>query len=121
MAQDANALISLFAPDVVFYSDGGGRAPAALNPIYGPDKVMRLIVGLMGKFDPAAIPGMLALEINGRPGLVLTVDGNIYATLGIETDGARITAIYLMRNPDKLTRIERALNRPSAPGSSASA
>ncbi len=109
MAQDANALIALFSPEVVFYSDGGGRAPAALNPIYGPDKVMRLIIGLMAKFDPAAIPGMQALEINGRPGLVLTVDGGIYSTLGIETDGDLITAIYLMRNPDKLTRIERAL------------
>jgi RNA polymerase sigma-70 factor (ECF subfamily) len=121
MAQDANALAALFSPEIVFYSDGGGRVPAALNPIYGPDKVTRLIIGLLGKFDPAAIPGMQALEINGRPGLVLTVDGSIYSTLGIETDGARITAIYLMRNPDKLTRIERALNCPSAPGSSASA
>ena len=121
MAQDSNALIALFAPEIVFYSDGGERAPAALNPIYGPDKVTRLIIGLLAKFDPAAVPHMRALEINGRPGLVLTVDDNVYSTLGIETDGARITAIYLMRNPDKLTRIERALSRPSAPGSSASA
>jgi RNA polymerase sigma-70 factor (ECF subfamily) len=120
-AQDANALIALFAPEIVFYTDGGGSAPAALNPIYGPDKVMRLILGLMGKFDPAAIPGMHALEINGRPGLVLTVDGGIYSTLGIETDGTRITAIYLMRNSDKLARFERALSRRSAPGSTASA
>jgi RNA polymerase sigma-70 factor (ECF subfamily) len=120
MAQDANALIALFAPEIVFYTDGGGRAPAALNPIYGPDKVTRLIIGLLAKFDPAAVPRIQALEINGRPGLVLTVDGGVYSTLGIETDGAQITAIYLMRNPDKLARIERALSRPSAPGSSAS-
>jgi RNA polymerase sigma-70 factor, ECF subfamily len=121
MAQDSNALVALFSPEVVFYSDGGGRVPAALLPIHGPDKVMRLLVGLMGKFDPASIPALDALEINGRPGLVITVDSAIHSTLGIETDGARITAIYLMRNPDKLTRIERALSRPSAPGSSASA
>jgi RNA polymerase sigma-70 factor (ECF subfamily) len=121
IAQDTNALIELFAPDVVFYSDGGGRVPAALNPVHSPDKVMRLIVGLMGKFDPAAIPGMRAMEINGRPGLVLTVDGGVFSTLGIETDGVRITAIYLMRNPDKLKRIAHTLNAPSVPGSSASA
>ena len=65
--------------------------------------------------------GMQALEINSRPGLVLIVDGGVFSTLGIETDGVRITAIYLMRNPDKLRRIERTLNAPSAPGSSASA
>lgn len=120
-ARDANALVALFSPEIVFYSDGGGRVPAALNPIYGPDKVMRLITSLMAKFDPAVVPHMQALEINGRPGLVLTVDGSVYSTLGIETDGAYITAIYLMRNPDKLTRIGRALSRPSAPGSIASA
>ncbi|MGD0144924.1 MAG: RNA polymerase sigma factor SigJ [Rhizomicrobium sp.] len=121
MAQDGSALIALFSPEVVFYSDGGGQVPAALIPIHGPDKVMRLIVGLMGKFDPNAIPALQALEINGRPGIVITVDGNLHSTLGIETDGVRITAIYLMRNPDKLKRIERAFNRQSAPGSSASA
>ncbi len=46
---DASNLAGLFADDIVFYSDGGGRVSAALNPIFGSDKVTRLIEGLSRK------------------------------------------------------------------------
>jgi RNA polymerase sigma-70 factor (ECF subfamily) len=119
-ATDEQALASLFAPDVIFYSDGGGRVPAALNPILGADKVQRLIVGLVGKFmEDGGVPDWSPVEINGRPGLVLRVRGQFDSTLDIETDGARITALYLVRNPDKLMRLSRGLTPPSSPGSSA--
>ena len=110
---DSKQLEALFAPDVVAYTDGGGRVQAALNPIHGADKVSRFLLGLLKKYAGKGIPGSAPIEINGEPGLLLTLDGAIFSTVTIETDGERITAIYAVRNPEKLKRI--------SPGSSASA
>ena len=108
--RDSAALQQLFAPDVVFYTDGGGRVTAALNPIFGSDKVERFIFGLARKRSKAeAFPSIVAMEINGRPGLVIALNGKIDSTLDIETDGERIVALYLVRNPDKLARFESAI------------
>ncbi len=104
LVQDQSELARLFAPDVVFYSDGGGRAPAALNPIFGSDRVQRLILGLMSKFRSETAPVVKPVEINGRSGLVMVVDGVLFSALDIEAANGRITAIYLLRNPDKLAR-----------------
>ncbi len=49
MTQDTATLMQLLAPEAVFYSDGGGRAKAALLPVRSADKVARLIAGLMRK------------------------------------------------------------------------
>jgi RNA polymerase sigma-70 factor (ECF subfamily) len=119
-ARDEQALIRLFAPDVVFYSDGG--IAAALNPIFGADKVLRLIVALVGKFrEDGGNPDWSIAEINGRPGLVLRNHGQFDSALDIETDGACIVSLYLVRNPEKLVRVEQAFTSPSSPGSAASA
>lgn len=112
MTQDADALAQLFAPDIVFYSDGGGRVPAALNPILGADKVQRFILGLVRKFTDAAKTSFAPIEINGRPGVLLTLNDQIHSVLDIETDGERITSAYLVRNPEKLARLERNLPAP---------
>lgn len=44
-------LQALLTEDAVFYSDGGGKVKAALNPIYGDSKVARLILGLLNKLE----------------------------------------------------------------------
>lgn len=108
--QDTAALRQLFAPGIVFYTDGGGRVTAALNPIFGSEKVERFIFGLARKRSKAEDhPSITVLEINGRPGLLLAFAGKIDSTLDIETDGERIVALYLVRNPDKLSRLESAM------------
>ncbi len=105
VAQDTAALTALFADDVVLYTDGGGRVAAALNPIHGADKGARFVVGLARKFyaDSVGVPVMT--EINGKPGIVLTVDGVLHSAVSLETDGETITAVYVMRNPEKLVRL----------------
>lgn len=118
--QDGDALAKLFAPDVIFYSDGGGRVPAALNPVYGSDRVQRLILGLMRKSYGRGVTHFGVAEIGGRPGFVSAGDDGPYSALDIETDGERITAIFVLRNPEKLARIARVL-MPSSGGSSPSA
>ena len=45
--------------------------------------------------------------VNGEPGLLRYVDGQLESAQGILTDGQRITGIYVVRNPDKLAGILR--------------
>ncbi|HEV2650883.1 MAG TPA: RNA polymerase sigma factor SigJ [Rhizomicrobium sp.] len=113
---DTSALMRLFAPDVVLYSDGGGKAKAALNPIYGADKVARFLAGVVSKFWQNNFEVRL-VELNGMPGFVLQEDGSLHSALTVEFDGEAVSALYFVRNPDKLERI----NRLFSPGPSPSA
>ena len=114
---DPQQLSRLLAKDVVLYSDGGGRAAAALNPIYGADKVIRFGLGVMRKFSPAEGFALEFTDINGAPGYLLRTREGVHTALTMEFDGDLISAIYLVRNPDKLGRV----SRPSSPLSSPSA
>lgn len=102
---DAAGIANLLAKDVVLYSDGGGKAAAALNPIFGADRVARFTQGIVRKFAP---PGGFAVEpteINGAPGFLLRLGDGLHSVLTVDFEGERIRAIYLIRNPDKLRRV----------------
>jgi len=102
---DVAALARLLAEDAVLYTDGGGKRVAALNPIYGADKILRFLAGIARK-NPA-LPDIEArpAAINGLAGFVMReTDGAIF-TLAIEHRDGRITAIYVTRNPEKLTHV----------------
>jgi len=43
--------------------------------------------------------------INGEPGLLRYVDGQLESANAVVTDGERIVAIFGVRNPDKLAKI----------------
>jgi RNA polymerase sigma-70 factor (ECF subfamily) len=43
------------------------------------------------------------VEINGEPGIVSYVDGRPQSAFTIEVDDARIRAIYIVTNPEKLS------------------
>lgn len=100
---DMAGLLALLTDDVVLHSDGGGRVPAALNPIYGPSKVARGILGLLRKVPPGLIP-RVAL-VNGQPGIVNYFNGVPYAIVALDMVEGRIQEIDLIVNPDKLRHI----------------
>jgi len=98
-------LRSLLANDVAIYSDGGGKRPAAPQPIVGIDRVMQAHMGLARIFakDPSQ---MLRYGlINGLPGFVTREADNELQTTALQIEAGKIVAIYVMRNPDKLRRI----------------
>jgi RNA polymerase sigma-70 factor (ECF subfamily) len=98
------ALAQLLAQDAVFYSDGGGKRNAALNPLYGRDKILRFVAGLAAK---GWLPDPLRAEpvhINGSPGFLLRSAEGV-ETLAFDVSGDRIAAIYAVRNPDKLRHV----------------
>lgn len=98
---DLSRLTGLLRDDAVAVTDGGGRKTAALNPIYGADKIARFFISVAGKAAGRDIR-IEAAVINGSAGALLYMDGELDHSLSISIDGERIAAIYLVRNPDKL-------------------
>ena len=94
-------LAAYLADDVVLVSDGGGKRAAALNPIRGADHVVRLFDGLARKAPPGEFR-LRAAPINGMPGFVVAEPGGGVQTIALDIENGKISAIYLVRNPDKL-------------------
>ncbi|MEV6795980.1 RNA polymerase sigma-70 factor [Streptomyces sp. NPDC051320] len=96
-------LLALLAPDVRLVGDSGGKATAPLRVIESADKVGRFVIGAAAKgLEDAEFRFM---ELNGAPGLVVLSGGRVDSVFQTETVGGRITCIYIVRNPDKLTQL----------------
>ncbi|MFK4069909.1 RNA polymerase sigma-70 factor [Streptomyces sp. NPDC029674] len=103
---DPQALLEVLAPDVVLMSDGGGIKHAALRPVTGVEQVARMFAGGIGKFEDrlTAEPTV----VNGNPALLVHLDGEIDGVMAIRVQDARITGLYYVRNPEKLSRLTSA-------------
>jgi RNA polymerase sigma-70 factor (ECF subfamily) len=105
IAKDEHALFALFKPEATLVSDGGGKALAALRPIYGADKIVRFFIGVTKDSDAADFE-FEECWINNAPAVLITeANGDAFATLSFEVDDGRIATVYSIRNPDKLDRI----------------
>jgi RNA polymerase sigma-70 factor, ECF subfamily len=104
-AGDAQALTELLAQDAVLYSDGGGKRPAALNPIRGADKILRFLTGVTRKNPSLAAMQARAATVNGLAGYIAREADGSMNTLAFEHHAGRIVAIYLVRNPEKLRHV----------------
>ena len=101
---DLKALITMLEEDVVLYSDGGGKAFAVPNPIYGAANVARAIAMGGSKFHPKE-PVVSRMSVNGTPGVVTYLAGRPLYVLTIDIRGERISSIYFVTNPDKLSHV----------------
>lgn len=103
-AKDIEALIGLLDPDAVATGDGGGIVTAELRPVEGGERIARYYVGLAERLETEPVPGLATVErtVNGRPGLVVELDGVVAAVMAFEIADDRITNIWVVRNPDKL-------------------
>ena len=100
--RDPLALASLFKPDAVLISDGGGKAVAALRPIAGAAKIAKFFLGITRDTKPGDLRfelrwmndaiSLLAFDALNKPVIALGFD--------VRTDG--IAGLYMVRNPDKL-------------------
>ncbi len=103
---DPARLAHLLAADASLISDGGGKRAAALNPILGRDKVVAFVMGVHQKFPLPDGTEYRPSIINGLPGfLVVLPGGEVDQTLSFEIVDGLIRHIYVVRNPDKLTRL----------------
>jgi RNA polymerase sigma-70 factor (ECF subfamily) len=102
---DLQSLLDVLAPDVVLLGDGGGVKQAVLRPIVGADRVARLLAGGLGRV--AAAVSVQPVQVNGYPALILRLDGEIDTVVAVRIDDGLITGLYAVRNPDKLSHLER--------------
>lgn len=103
---DRAAIRALVADNVATIGDGGGKVPSVRGGMHGADRVTNLFWAHHLRLGPR-IAWRIA-EINGAPGLLRFIDGQLESAQQVETDGERIVAIYSVRNPDKLARIAAA-------------
>jgi RNA polymerase sigma-70 factor (ECF subfamily) len=110
---DADALTSVLAEDVGFWSDGGGKVLAARRPVFGRDAVVSVLVGIIRTAPAHGITldrvSLDIVEVNEEPGVVLCLDGHVDAVYTMTIVDGAIVAIRIVRNPDKLRFIERQL------------
>ncbi|WP_316521373.1 RNA polymerase sigma factor SigJ [Kitasatospora brasiliensis] len=103
---DILALMDVLDPDVAWHADGGGIVRAAARTVHGADRVARLVAGMVAKwFTPDA--AIATAAVNGEPGLLWydRTTGTVHGVFAFTVTDGRITAAYVVVNPEKLARI----------------
>jgi RNA polymerase sigma-70 factor (ECF subfamily) len=101
---DLQGLVDRLAPDVVLLGDGGGVKQAVPRPIVGADKVARVLRAGLGRIPASSL---WPAQVNGHPALILRLDGEVDTVLAVRIDNGLITGLYAVRNPAKLSHMER--------------
>jgi len=103
--RDYAGIVALLSDDALWLSDGGGYAMTALNPIRGADRIARFIIGVQRKrdtrfdFDP--------VRVNGGPGFLVRFAGRFMGVWALDIADGRVTRLYKIANPHKLTHVAR--------------
>jgi RNA polymerase sigma-70 factor (TIGR02957 family) len=108
---DLQSLLDMLAPDVVLLGDGGGLKQTVVRPVVGADRVGRLLaIGLPKIGGQASVE---PVQVNGRPALIIRLDGEIDNVVTVRIDDGLITGLYMVRNPEKLRHLcqETAMSR----------
>jgi RNA polymerase sigma-70 factor (ECF subfamily) len=100
---ERDAIKSLLDDGVQLVGDGGGKAPSFLEVVLGADRIADLYWAFSQQMAHQVIYRIA--QINGEPGMLRYVDGQLESAQAFVTDGERIVAIYAVRNPDKLAGI----------------
>ncbi|TCO30087.1 RNA polymerase sigma-70 factor (ECF subfamily) [Kribbella steppae] len=104
---DLQSLLDLLAPDVVLLGDGGGVRQAVPHPVVGAEKVARLLsLGLPNLTGDVSVE---PVQINGSPALIVRINGEIDDVVAMRIDNGLVTGLYIVRNPEKLSRVEQAI------------
>ena len=95
-------LMEVMAPDVVLIADGGGLVAAARTPIHGAELVAKLLAHadrVLAGFETTSV------WLNGTPAARIQI-GDQLAAVSLVVDSGRVTRIYAVANPRKLTRLD---------------
>ncbi len=95
---DLERLVGLLDPAVVWRADGGGRVQARYPVETGAPEVARLLLA----FTSRPPRELRIATFNGSPGLVLRDADGVLSVVAFSFDQGRITALDVVRNPDKL-------------------
>ena len=99
---DLQGLLDVLAPDVVVVADGGGLVNAFRRPITGAERVAGLLISGLGSLDFEAT----AIWLNGSPAVRVDIGGELDTAVSLAVENGRITRVYAIRNPHKLSRLD---------------
>ena len=106
---DTDLLIRLLKTHVEVYTDGGGKVPAAINPLFGSAIVGRFLQALARKerghftAQPTLINGQVALLYRQ------VVTQQLTSVLVLEVDAIGIGRLFFVRNPAKLAYLDQLI------------
>ena len=104
-AGDVEGLAGVLADDVVFYGDGGGKAPAVRHPLLGAVAVARFLAGLVRRGEGMGVH-LERTSANGEAALrVSAPDGATLSMLMVHVDGGRVSVVGNQLNPEKLRHL----------------
>jgi RNA polymerase sigma-70 factor (TIGR02957 family) len=102
---ETEPLVELLAADVAFYGDGGGKARAIPKPVFGREKVVRLMLGFSRLAHREGIT-LTFTDVNEQPGaLVRDADGNLIGVFSLDIANGRIQAMRSIVNPEKIAHV----------------
>jgi RNA polymerase sigma-70 factor (ECF subfamily) len=110
---DMDGLLAMLAPDATWTADSGGKASAARRPVVGARKVAAVMVGLFRFTERMPDVRVETAVYNSAPAVVVYSGDQLEGVFLVEISDGKITHLYAMRNPDKLTgiMIPRAISR----------
>jgi RNA polymerase sigma-70 factor (ECF subfamily) len=106
---DFESLVELVAADAAVYGDGGGKAPSWPRPIFGRDRVAKLLAGVGRQARELGL-SMRRAEVNGQPGaMFFDPDGRLVNFVSIEIADGLVQTVRSIINPEKLRHLGRPL------------
>jgi len=102
---DTPQMLALLAPDVTFWSDGGGKVTAARRPVSGQENVMRFAKGIFNQ-RPDDMQVEL-VETNGSQSLLIRFGEQIFGVMNFTIAHGQIQEVHTILNPDKLQHLTK--------------
>lgn len=96
-------LIDHLKDDIIIFSDGGGKVPAAVNEVTGKVNAEKFLQGIYRKNE-----GKISFTftyLNGSPAAIVYIDNKPDTVAVIETDEDGIGQMYFIRNPEKISHL----------------
>ena len=97
---DLAPLLQLLADDAVLYSDGGGKAKAALKPVLGNERIARFFLGITSKLPPEF--SFEVITANKTVGIINKLGGQPFQVMTFIMEHDQIVEVQIVMNPDKL-------------------
>lgn len=98
---DLEGLVAMLDPDVVCRGDGGGKVSALPTVVRGGERVARLLLAFAHE-EPI---DFRSVTVNGTAGLLVRGTDGTVSVIALTVDRQRITAVDVVRNPDKLSTV----------------
>ncbi|MDZ7682973.1 MAG: hypothetical protein U5J63_14970 [Fodinibius sp.] len=108
---DLSEIESILAEDAILYSDGGGKVTAARKPVASAAKIAKFLAGIQKQVPPETEWSIERKQVNGEPGMIIHMDGELYNVWSFHVEKGKIKSIYTVLNPDKLQHIKHQLSK----------